>query len=86
MRPQNTIQAMSIINETNNEEKEVSFRVEIGSWMSLRPRKSRGHAKDAKKVWWSMHSRLAYKAKVPEFRLSVGGRLYGMVYQLLLVN
>lgn len=48
----------------------VSLRVEINSWVSLRPGKSGGHAKDAATHGGPDSIEGSYKARILQFRMS----------------
>ena len=50
----------------------VSLRVEINSWVSLRPRKKGGHAKDAARHGGANSIEGSYKARISGFRMSPG--------------
>lgn len=73
MRPRNTIQAVLVHNEPDNDGNWVPLRLEVGSWVSLQPGKIGGHASDAKKHGGTS-IRGSYKAKVLEFRVSPAGK------------
>lgn len=78
MRPRNTIQAVKVHNEPDNDGNWVPLRLEVGSWVSLQPGKIGGHASDAKKHGGTS-IRGSYKAKVLEFRVSHGGKSISVV-------
>lgn len=50
----------------------VSLRVEINSWVSLRPGKKGGHAKDAARHGGADSIEGSYKARISGFRMSPG--------------
>lgn len=78
MRSRSSIQAVSLGNWTDKEGAYVPLKVEINSWVSLKPEKTGGHAKDAAKHGGT-GIRGSYKARVFDFKMSPGGRALAAV-------